>query len=64
MSVYKDKLSSVPPVRPIAGQIFLFDLGADTSLWEKQRRQLRYIVSRTRTYVPCQLNVLIISLRL
>lgn len=37
-----DKISNVPPVLPIEGQIFLFDLGKDRSLWEKRKKQMRY----------------------
>ena len=39
--VFQDKFSSVAPVRPTAGQIFLFDLGADKSQWEIRKKQLR-----------------------
>ncbi|XP_065885871.1 uncharacterized protein [Dysidea avara] len=39
--VFQDKFSSVAPVRPTAGQIFLFDLGADKSQWETRKKQLR-----------------------
>jgi len=38
---HKDKISSVAPIRPTAGQIFLFDLGADKTQWEKRKKQLR-----------------------
>ena len=41
-SLYKDKISNVPPVHPIEGQIFLFDLGPDKCAWEKQKKQMRY----------------------
>ena len=37
-----EKISNVPPVLPIEGQIFLFDLGKDQNLWEKWKKQMRY----------------------
>ena len=36
-SLYKDKISNVPPVHPI-GQTFSFDLGPDKCAWEKQKK--------------------------
>ena len=38
----EDKISNVPLVLPIEGQIFLFDLGQDANLWEKRNKQMRY----------------------
>ena len=42
VALYTDKISNVPPVLPVEGQIFLFDLGEDRSLWEKRKKQMRY----------------------
>ena len=37
-ALYKDKISNVPPVLPIGGQMFIFNLGQDSSLGKKQMR--------------------------
>ena len=44
VGLYKDKFSNVPPVLPVEGQMFIFDLGPDTRLciWEKRKKQMRY----------------------
>ena len=35
---FNDKISSVPPTLPTEGQVFVFDLGPDKSLWENNQR--------------------------
>ena len=33
--------STVPPVLPKEGELYIFDLGNDTSQWEKTKKKLR-----------------------
>ena len=40
-TVYKDMFSTVPPVQPVGGSVFLFDLGPDESQWDLKRKRLR-----------------------
>ena len=41
--VTSDKaLSNVPPVLPKEGELHVFDLGNDTSHWEKTKKKLRW----------------------
>ena len=39
--LYKDQISRAPPVQPKEGEIFLFDLGPDKSVWESYKRKFR-----------------------
>ena len=41
-TVYKDLFSTVPPVQPAGGSVFLYDLGEDESQWDCKRKRLRY----------------------
>ena len=41
-ALYKDKISNVPSVLPIGGQMFIFNLGQDSRLWEKRKKQMRF----------------------
>ena len=34
-------LSNLPPVLPKEGQLFIYDLGDDKSLWESKKRKFR-----------------------
>ena len=38
---FSDKISNVPPVLPIEGEVYLFDLGPDSSLWDKNKKKFR-----------------------
>ena len=38
---YKKYISDAPPVLPREGQMFLYSLGSDETLWEKKKRKLR-----------------------
>ena len=45
----------------IEGQIFLFDLGQDCSLWEKRKKQMRYeyfVNLRVTVAIPCMRSCL------
>ena len=41
-ALYKDKINNVPPVLPIGSQMFIFNLGQDSRLWEKRKKQMRF----------------------
>eukprot|EP00731_Ephydatia_muelleri_P037005 Em0375g1a len=41
---FNGKISSVPPALPTEGQVFVFDLGPDKSLWENNKRKFRLMV--------------------
>lgn len=36
-----ETLSNIPPVLPKEGELYIFDLGSDTSQWEKTKKKLR-----------------------
>eukprot|EP00731_Ephydatia_muelleri_P019568 Em0012g393a len=38
---FNGNISSVPPALPTEGQVFVFDLGPDKSLWENNKRKFR-----------------------
>ena len=40
---FNGKISSVPPALPTEGQVFVFHLGPDKSLWENNKRKFRYV---------------------
>eukprot|EP00731_Ephydatia_muelleri_P002904 Em0001g2904a len=40
---FNGKISSVPPALPTEGQVFVFDLGPDKSLWENNKRKFRQV---------------------
>ena len=40
---YKEEFSEAPPVLPIEGQIFLYSLGKDKTLWQKKKMKLRSV---------------------
>ena len=37
----RDLLSNAPPVLPKEGELYVFDLGHDASLWERNKKKLR-----------------------
>ncbi|KAL5464050.1 hypothetical protein EMCRGX_G033007 [Ephydatia muelleri] len=40
---FNGKISSVPPALPTEGQVFVFDLGPDKSLWENNKRKFSQV---------------------
>lgn len=36
-------LSTIPAVLPKEGELYIFDLGSDTSQWEKIKKKLRWV---------------------
>ena len=41
---YKAEFSKLPPVLPTGSQMFLYALGSNESLWETERKKLRYVL--------------------
>ena len=41
-AVYKDKLSTAPPVQTTGGSVFLYHLGENESEWDSNKKKLRY----------------------
>ena len=37
-----DKLSTCPPVQPVGGTVYLFNLGSNSSKWDLKKKQFRY----------------------
>ena len=55
---YGQKLSTLPPVQPKEGTVFLYYLGSDKSEWDLKKRKLRYCAG----CISCCFNFSIILL--
>jgi hypothetical protein len=42
---YRDSIAQAPPVLPIEGEVYLFDLGPDNASWEQMKKKYRYGLS-------------------
>ena len=37
-------VSSLPPVLPRAGELYIFDLGPEESQWDNKKKKMRYLM--------------------